>query len=329
MPIHALTEYTHAAVNSILQQSHDHLELVLVGKDDIESLVRQLPVDNRIVGIAREQPGIIGALNTGLAHCKGEYIARMDSDDIAHCDRLQLQLQLARIHNNNALISARVDIFSDDAPVGNGNQHYQHWLNALCTNQDIRRSCLVESPLPHPSLFAHKSYWQRLEGYRDRGWPEDYDLILRTWLANIAMVKSESVLLRWREHPERLTRTDGRYARKAFIEAKAWAATQTQTQFGLDTGRAIWIAGTGRNARYWHDALLDNNAKVAGFVELDNAKVKTQKRHLPVINYSTLASERGNAFVISAISNTKAKQALLIWFKQNDMVDGVDYVFGA
>jgi len=328
MPVHAYTPYTYAAVSSILQQSHDHLELVLVGKHDVTSLIQRLPDDDRIVGVVRQEPGIIGALNSGLAQCQGDYIARMDSDDISYPDRLRAQLTLARNHNNVALISACVEIFSADATIGNGNQHYEKWLNSLRTNHDIRQSCLVESPLPHPSLFAHKSYWQRIGGYRDMGWPEDYDLVLRTWLANIAMVKSDSVLLRWREHPDRLTRTDSRYSRQAFIKAKAWAVTRRHANFGLESGRGIWICGTGRNARYWHDALVDNNANVKGFVELDSAKPKTQKRHLPVINYSTLASNRDDAFVISAITSTVAKQALSTWFNQHNMHNGVDFLFG-
>jgi len=74
------------------------------------------------------------------------------------------------------------------------------------------------------------------------------------------MVKPTSTLLRWREHPNRLTRTDKRYRREAFTQLKAAALVDPRSGLGLQHARPIWIAGTGRNARYWHDALEQCNA---------------------------------------------------------------------
>jgi len=158
--------------------------------------------------------------------------------------------------------------------------------------------------------------------------PEDYDLVLRTWLAGIPMAKPEPVLLQWREHAQRLTRTDSRYSREAFIRAKAWALTQPESQLNLDNGRGVWICGTGRNARYWHDALVDCNAKVLGFVELDSARPRTQKRHLPVIGYTELERVRADALIVSAISNAQAREALSNWFEERNLLACHDFVFG-
>lgn len=328
MPVREFSQYCLAAVQSILNQSHSNVELVIIGKDDISSLLAQLPNDPRIVGVSRTAPGVIGASNTGLKVCTGEYIARMDSDDISHPDRLKMQLTFLQAHPLIGLAGACVELFCDEAPLGQGNQHYQQWLNSLTTADDIAQACLIESPLPNPSLFAHRSFWDAIGPYREMGWPEDYDLILRTWLAGIPMGKPAGKLLRWREHPQRLTRTDSRYSRKAFINAKAWALTQPAAGLQVDTGRKIWICGTGRNARYWHDALIDNNAKVLGFVELDNAKVKTQKRNLPVITYTELSECVNDALVLSAVSGQSARAALTDWFAAHNMLNGKDYMLG-
>jgi len=271
---------------------------------------------------------VIGASKTGLEFARGEYIARMDSDDLCHPDRLRVQLNFAQAQPEMTLIGGRVEIFTDDGPLGNGNQHYQQWLNALTTPEAISQSCLIELPLPNPSLFAHKRYWQQMGGYREMGWPEDYDLILRTWLAGIPMAKPDATLLRWREHPNRLTRTDARYSREAFTRAKAWAITQPEANLGLNADRTVWLCGTGRNARYWHDALVENGAQVAGFVELDNAKRKTQKRHLPVITYSALEQQRDNALIVTAVSSPTARNALRTWFEERKLRIGVDVILG-
>jgi len=328
MPVHEFSPFTKAAVNSVLNQSYGHLELVIIGKDDVDALLARLPGDSRITGYSRNAPGIIGALNTGLGVCNGNYIARMDSDDICHPDRLRLQLDFLVGNPNIGLAGACVELFSDENSIGRGNQEYQRWLNSLTTPKAISDACLIESPLPHPSLFAHRSYWETMGPYRDRGWPEDYDLVLRTWLAGIAMAKPPDVLLKWREHPERLTHTDERYSRQAFIRAKAWALLQPDAGLGVDTGRNIWICGTGRNARHWHDALIENKAKILGFVELDSAKQKTQKRHLPVITYEQLARCKQDALIVSAVSGASARKSLVDWFTAHHMDAGVDYVLG-
>lgn len=328
MPVHAFTPFTIEAVQSVLAQTHRNIELLIVGKQDVCELIARLPSDERIRGIAREAPGVIGASNTGLYYARGEFIARMDSDDVCHPDRLSVQLNFAQSLNVTTLIGSRVEIFTQEGDLGNGNRHYQAWLNALLTNEAIRDSCLIELPLPNPSLFAHKDFWQRMGGYREMGWPEDYDLILRTWLARIPMAKPEETLLRWREHPHRLTRTDERYSRQAFIRAKAWALTRPQAQLGLNDGRPVWICGTGRNARYWHDELVANGAVVKGFVELDSARQKTQKRHLPVTTYAQLERHRDDALIVTAISNPDARSALQTWLAERQFRNGKDFILG-
>jgi len=328
MPVHALTTFTFDAVQSVLAQSYRNIELLIVGKDDVSSLLSHLPVDKRVRGIARQSAGVIGASNTGLQHARGEYIARMDGDDLCHPDRIRTQLEFAQSQTVLTLIGARVEIFIQNGTLGGGNQRYQHWLNSLTTAQAIKESCLIELPLPNPGLFAHKDYWTQMGGYREMGWPEDYDLILRTWLAGIPMAKPEATLLRWREHPQRLTRTDERYSREAFTRAKAWAITQPEANLGLSAGRAVWICGTGRNARFWHDALIANGASVSGFVELESAKRKTQKRHLPVITYADLEQQRGNSLIVTAVSNPDARNALRTWFAERKLRIGEDVIIG-
>ena len=327
MPVRAFTDFTIDAVDSVLTQTHHRLELVIVGHDDINALLTKLPKDNRIRGISRNAPGIVAALNTGLQHCTGEYIARMDDDDICDPTRLETQLQFAKQNPKIDFIGARVRFFDKEQAVGAGNARYEHWLNSLCTVEDINNACFIESPMPHPTFFAHKQFWQSMQGYRDNNWPEDYDFVLRAWLHGFSMGKPEPVLLAWREHANRLTKTDSRYSREAFIRAKAWALMQPESR--INTDRNIWICGTGRNARYWHDALVEQGATISGFVELDSAPEKTHKRHLPVVRYATLLNSWNNELVITAISNATARQQLIDWFSDNRRVSGCDYVLGS
>src|SRR3990172_3586333 len=98
---------------------------------------------------------------------------------------------------------------------------YLDWLNSLVSDADIRREIFVESPLAHPSVVFLRRWVEQVGGYQDHGWPEDYDLWLRLYLAGANFAKVPEVLLYWRESPERLTRRDGRYALENFLRAKA------------------------------------------------------------------------------------------------------------
>ncbi len=331
LPVRLWRESTRAAVQSILTQTHDSLELLLIGHDDANQLAARLPTDPRIRFVARQQPGIVGALNTGLALARGHHIARMDDDDIAYPTRLATQLAYLNGNSGTQLCGAGVRFIDSEGQcesIGNGNRQYAHWLNSLTEDQDIRTACYIECPLPHPTFMAHREIWQRLGGYRDIDGPEDYDLILRAMLLGIRLGKPPGILLDWREHPDRLTHTDQRYRREAFTRCRAWAAIQPQSELGLADGRSVWLCGSGRNARHWHDALMHHGTVVNGFVDIHRHGPQRSKRGKPVISYEQLPGIRGDALIISALSQPGARAAFVRYCQEQRWHSGRDYLLG-
>jgi len=325
MPVREMRAFSYQAITSMLDQSHQNLELLLVGQDK-QPRPAELQTDDRLRWISRKQPGIIGALNTGIAEARGDYIARMDDDDIAYPDRLSIQLRHLLTRQLD-ICGARIRFFSEENSVGEGNQRYARWLNSLTTPDEIKQSIFIESPIPHPTFFAHKNTWQQLGGYQDNNWPEDYDLLLRAWQLGLRMGKPEQVLLDWREHRNRLTYTDTRYSKQAFVDAKA------ATLCAIDASpftkqQSIWIAGTGRNARYWFDALQTHGAPVEGFVDLDRTNIKNSKRHRPVINYEQYLDQAADQFLIIALGNEGARQQCIDWCIGEEMRPLIDFVAG-
>ncbi|MEE9333592.1 MAG: glycosyltransferase family 2 protein [Granulosicoccaceae bacterium] len=325
MPVRKMRAYTHLAISSILDQCHQNLELILIGQAD-QALPSEMQPNKRVRWITREQPGIVGALNTGLANAKGEYITRMDDDDIAHPERLSIQLDHLLTHQLD-ICGARVRFFNESEQIGEGNQRYAKWLNGLTSSDAINRSIFIESPIPHPTFFAHKRVWQQLGGYEDNHWPEDYDLLLRAWQLGLSMGKPEQILLDWREHPNRLTYTDSRYSRQSFTNAKAAMLCASIDAFGLDK-RPIWIAGTGRNSRNWFDALQNNGVKADGFVDLDRADIKSSKRDKPVVSYESFRAESADRFLIIALGSDEARKQAVDWCLGVGMMEMADFVAG-
>lgn len=331
LPVKCWRHTTLAAVSSLLAQTHTSFEILLIGQDDVELLRQRLPSDPRIRPLAREQPGIVGALNTGLANARGNYIARMDDDDIAYPHRLESQLHFLQTHPHVHLSAARIRFIGRNGQpdsIRAGNQRYASWLNSVIDDNSIRDACWTECPMPHPTLLAHRDVWQQLGGYRSFDGPEDYDLILRAMLSGIVMGKPGAVLQDWREHDQRLTYQDARYRREAFTHCKAWAACHPQSGLGLDKGRSVWICGTGRSARYWHDALTANGADVKGFADRVGSDAHRQKRNKPVINYEQLSTVRRESLVITALSQPPARIQLKQFFDKQRWRCGVDYILG-
>ncbi len=331
MPVKSWRATTAEAVDSLLKQTLSTIEILLIGHDGVEELLRKLPRDPRIRGIAREGEGIVSALNTGLAAARAPFIARMDDDDVAYPERLEAQRQYLLNTSKVDICATRIRFIDESGStdgVKAGNLRYADWLNILTQPADIANACFTECPMPHPTWMAHQSIWQSLNGYRKFDGPEDYDFILRAMTMGFGLGKPNAILQDWREHPERLTYSDTRYRREAFTRCSAWAAAQPSNKLGLQAERSVWICGTGKHARHWHDALEDLNITVAGFVDIRPSDATRQKRNKPVIDYYDLKTRRSQSLVITALPDPKARQQLKSYFDNQGWLEGQEYIFG-
>src|SRR5688572_16445446 len=101
MPVYNSEMYLSTAIDSILSQTCEDFELLIFddgSNDDSWKIIRQYAqLDKRIVPFRSDtNSGYVVHLNEGVLRAKGEFIARMDSDDIALPDRLALQLEFLR-----------------------------------------------------------------------------------------------------------------------------------------------------------------------------------------------------------------------------------------
>ena len=322
-----LQQWFKQALQSLVEQSYSNLEILLIGDSD-RRVERWLPRNisrlSNLQIVAREEPGLVAALNTGIKVASGNLIARMDADDIALPERISRQVQLLQQQPAVDFCATAVEIFGPPGGITDGSRRYQDWLNSQISSEAIQHSVFIESPMPHPSWMLRRQLFQQLGGYRRKQWAEDYDLVLRAWLAGSIMAKPQGgPLLRWREHELRLTRSDQLYSRHNFLRAKAWALSQS-----LLKQRNAIILGTGSNAKRLHDALRDNDVSVSCFVELNNAHHKTTLKKLPIINYDELATGNYRSdLIVSAVTRYGARCLIRQWFDTHKMIDGVDYIF--
>jgi glycosyltransferase involved in cell wall biosynthesis len=312
MPCYNAAETVDDAVQSILNQSFENFELIAVDDGSTDATLLKLQSfadrDKRIRIHECPHMGVIKASNVGLAAATAPIIARMDADDISRPERLTKQFDLLESNPEIAVVSCLVEGYPPD-DVGEGYKIYFEWLNSLKTPHEIARELYIESPLPHPTIMAQKSWVENVGGYQDYGWPEDYDLLLRLHLAGAKFVKVPEVLLYWREHPNRLTRTDPRYSVENFLRAKAHYLCQDVLK-GTD---ALIIWGAGQMGRRISKHLLREGAPLVAFIDIDPKKIGRSRRSRPIYATSDLKMlwEQFETPVLLAAVRSRGARALI------------------
>jgi glycosyltransferase involved in cell wall biosynthesis len=327
MPCFNAEQTVDEAVESLLAQTFRNLEIVAVDDGSTDATAAKLLAwadkDERLQLVRQKNSGIIVALNRGLDHCRGEFVARMDADDRCHPDRFQAQVDFLDQHPDIDLVSCLVEGFPSDV-MREGFRIYIEWLNGLTTPDEIAREIFIESPLVHPSILARRRVVERAGGYQDRGWAEDYDLWLRMHLAGARFAKVEQTLFYWREHPHRLTRTDSRYSVENFLRAKAFYLIQGP----LKDRDAVILWGAGQMGRRISKHLQRNGAPLVAFVDIDPEKIGRQKRGCPVIGVEALAEwlkRYKRPVVLAAVGSRGARQLIRDQLEAMGLREGSDW----
>ena len=152
--------YLKKSIDSILSQTFKNFELIIVNDGSVDEskdiIYEYAKRDSRIVILENEKNiGLPGSLNRGLDVCKGEYIARMDTDDICYPDRLEKQIKFMDENPNLILSGAWADIFSKDE-----NEPYDTWKPVMCSQDEyhIRLLFSGEPLLIHPTVIFRREF---------------------------------------------------------------------------------------------------------------------------------------------------------------------------
>lgn len=293
-------------LESIQHQTCGDYELLAVddGSHDgsaalVETAARE---DERVRLLRPGRVGLVAALNYGLAQARGALLARMDADDLMRPKRLAAQRAALEQDASLALIACQVALFPPEQ-VREGYREYLRWQNNCLTPQQIANNIYVESPLAHPSVMLRRAALERLGGYADGAFPEDYELWLRMHQAGMRMAKLPQVLLDWRERPDRTSRSDPRYARAAFDRLRAHFLAQDPR---LHSGRALVFWGAGRKTRLRARLLIEQGVVPTAWIDIDPRKIGQRVWGLPVQPPDWL-DQRPRPFVLVYVTNHGAR----------------------
>lgn len=198
MPVYNSELYIKEAIDSILNQTFSDFELIIIDDASTDKSVEiiQSYTDSRIQLILKpKNSGYTNSLNYGLTIAKGEYIARMDSDDISLPTRFEKQVAFLEVNSDVVLCGTAFKHIHNDFYVSVPEQ-----------NDQIKVGMLQECKIGHPTVMMRTSFLKKHQlTYNTLMEPaEDYDL----WTRMIHLGKFHNLqepLLRYRVHENQVS----------------------------------------------------------------------------------------------------------------------------
>ncbi len=311
------------ALAGVLAQEGAALEVVCVDDGSTDAtgdiLSEAARRDRRVRVVQGAGRGLVEALNLGLAHCRGELIARMDADDLVHPHRLRLQEDL--LAREPALGAAGSLVRCFPGPLTPGLARLEQWLDQQVSAQQCRDARFIESPLVHPSATFRREALEAVGGWQDHGWAEDWDLFLRLIEHGFELAKVPEVLLWWRDSPERLTRTGAVYRAEQMVRLRAHYLAR-----GPLRDRPFDIWGAGPTGKRLARALEQHGLRPRCFYDIDRSKQVA--RGARVLHESALPPP-GEALLLCAVGAAGAREEIRALISARGYLEGRDSLFAA
>lgn len=216
MPTYNAEKYLREAVDSIWQQTYENWELLVIDDDSTDSTLTIMDEyakeDKRIRVLQGSKQGIAAALNYGISQARGEYIARMDADDIALPERIEKQISYMEKHKDIGVCGTNFVIFDDSG------LHINKEMPK--DNAEIAPALIFSNIICHPSVIFRKATIECGYHYDEHVVAEDYDLWLRM-LPKVTFHTIQEPLMYYRANTDSLSHTKKR---------KMWLSAVENTQ---------------------------------------------------------------------------------------------------
>ena len=195
MGVYNSERHLRQAVESILNQTFSDFEFIIVndGSTDSSRAILESYDDSRILLLHnRDNIGLTRSLNKGLAIARGDYVARMDADDISMRRRLGKQVAFFKVH-------PAVGILGTSGVKIDSKGHYVGLLEMPASNLQIRWASLLGNPFLHPTVMVRRAILKCRDLTYDEAFEtaQDYDLWTRTLRCTLGANLSEA-LIRYR-----------------------------------------------------------------------------------------------------------------------------------
>lgn len=220
MPVYNSQATVAPAIESILRQTYEDFELIVINDgstDSSQTEIAKFAHDPRVNIISQQNVGLVQALNTGLEYCSGEFIARMDSDDISLPNRFELQINFFRQNRSIDVLSGSYIAFDGALPTNQTSRLVVHPSEPEVIHWMLKYYCVIA----HPAVMFRRSVV--LSGHKYNDVPAE-DLDLWRQISNGHNISNlDDILLYYRTGTESLSKKNNDqirdYHKNAIFEA--------------------------------------------------------------------------------------------------------------
>lgn len=199
LPVYNAEKYIEEAINSILGQTYQNFELIILNDGSTDSsltIINQYRDNTKVKIITQENRGLIYTLNKGIDLAQGQYIARMDADDIAHPERFKKQLSLFETNKRLGVCSASTENIGAETGI----------TLRSADNDILKATLLFWPPFAHPATMIKRSVLSENNIYYREEFKHCEDFDLWSQLAPFCEFSNVTeVMLKYRVHPGQVT----------------------------------------------------------------------------------------------------------------------------
>lgn len=209
MPVYNGEKYLHEAIDSILNQSYTNYEFIIINDgstDNTEKIILSYN-DPRIIYVKNEKNlRLIKTLNKGIDLAKGEYIARMDADDISMPNRFEKQVTCFITNKEIDIVNTQYYLLDDD-----GKSYRIDKTNLLIRTEAVKYLSIFQTHIAHPAVMIRASILKRFKYLENETIEhiEDFDLWNRLFASGKCCYTIPDYLLYYRMNPTSVTNING------------------------------------------------------------------------------------------------------------------------
>jgi glycosyltransferase involved in cell wall biosynthesis len=324
MPVKNTAQFLEQCLDSIVHQSYQNWELLAVddgSSDNSFSILESYQnKDSRIKPFRNDGKGIIDALRLAYSKSSGEFITRMDSDDMMSLDKLTVMSSNLIDKGEKHLAVGLVQYFSENE-LGDGFKNYEQWLNGLTLKGNNFSEIYKECVIPSPCWMVYRNDFEKCDALRPTIYPEDYDLTFRFYINGLKPIACDKVLHHWRDYATRASRTDDNYADNTFITIKADYFLKLE----YDNSKNLVVWGAGRKGKALAKILIDKEIPFQWICD-NPKKIGKHIYDKEMLGFNELANIK-NAQSIVTVANQTAQLEIKKHFETLGQKAMKDYFF--
>ncbi|MBL4932624.1 glycosyltransferase [Clostridium paridis] len=257
------------SIESILNQTERNFEFIIVLDNPLNIEIKDVlncyaQKDQRIKLIYNDvNKGLIESLNSALAIATGEYIARMDADDISLENRFEKQIKFLLNNPKVDLVGSQIEFIDENENIINKKS------NVYTNKYNLKVMLNYCNPMAHPTWMFKRSILKQLGNYREVKYAEDYDFITRVVTNGYNIDNLDDKLLLYR------LRDNGISISNSFKQSKAayYVKKMYKKRLNNEDDKLIYvklkdlISSEVGAERYYMSKSLKNKAKGSKFLK--------------------------------------------------------------